>query len=82
MSNNTNENTPDCGTTFDSGTPTWIKRGAGVWAPTTASEFGYRVHEVFGGVNITAVGRNNEIAGSLAIEGTRASTANEIAAQA
>jgi|TARA_R110002110_G_scaffold366055_3_gene576062 polyisoprenoid-binding protein YceI len=45
----------------------------GVWTPTTASEFGYRVDEVLGGVNVTAVGRSNEIAGSLTIEGTTAS---------
>ena len=44
----------------------------GVWTPTTASEFGYRVDEVLGGVNVTAVGRSNEIEGSLTIEGTTA----------
>jgi polyisoprenoid-binding protein YceI len=45
----------------------------GVWTPTTASEFGYRVDEVLGGVNVTAVGRSDEIEGSLAIDGTTAS---------
>jgi polyisoprenoid-binding protein YceI len=45
----------------------------GVWTPTTASEFGYRVDEVLGGINVTAVGRSNEIEGSLTIEGTTAS---------
>ncbi len=45
----------------------------GVWEPTTASEFGYRVDEVLGGVNVTAVGRSNEIEGSLTIDGTSAS---------
>jgi polyisoprenoid-binding protein YceI len=45
----------------------------GVWTPTTASEFGYRVDEVLGGVNVTAVGRSNEIEGSLTIDGTTAS---------
>jgi polyisoprenoid-binding protein YceI len=45
----------------------------GVWTPTTASEFGYRVDEILGGVNVTAVGRSNEIEGSLTIEGTTAS---------
>jgi polyisoprenoid-binding protein YceI len=45
----------------------------GVWTPTAASEFGYRVDEVLGGVNVTAVGRSNEIEGSLTIEGTTAS---------
>jgi polyisoprenoid-binding protein YceI len=45
----------------------------GVWAPTSASEFGYRVDEVLGGVNVTAVGRSSEIAGTLTIDGTTAS---------
>ena len=44
----------------------------GVWAPTGASEFGYRVDEVLSGVNVTAVGRSNEIDGALAIDGTSA----------
>jgi len=44
----------------------------GDWAPTTASEFGYRVDEVLAGVNTTAVGRSNEIEGLLTIEGTTA----------
>lgn len=45
----------------------------GLWAPTTASEFGYRVDEILAGVNVTAVGRSNEIEGSLTVEGTTAS---------
>jgi polyisoprenoid-binding protein YceI len=45
----------------------------GVWTPTTASEFGYRVDEVLGGINVTAVGRSNEIDGSLTIDGATAS---------
>lgn len=45
----------------------------GTWTPTTASEFGYRVDEVLGGVNVTAVGRSNEIEGSLTVDGTTAS---------
>ncbi len=45
----------------------------GVWVPTAASEFGYRVDEVLGGVNVTAVGRSNEIEGALTIDGTTAS---------
>jgi polyisoprenoid-binding protein YceI len=44
----------------------------GDWAPTDASEFGYRVDEVLAGVNTTAVGRSNEIDGLLTIEGTTA----------
>jgi len=44
----------------------------GEWVPTTASEFGYRVDEVLAGVNTTAVGRSNEIEGSLTIVGTAA----------
>lgn len=44
----------------------------GAWVPTDASEFGYRVDEVLSGVNVTAVGRSNEIAGDLVIDGTTA----------
>lgn len=44
----------------------------GVWVPTDASEFGYRVDEVIAGVNVTAVGRGNQITGELVIDGTSA----------
>lgn len=44
----------------------------GLWVPTDASEFGYRVDEVLSGVNVTAVGRSNQIAGDLRIDGTTA----------
>ena len=44
----------------------------GDWAPTEASEFGYRVDEVIAGANVTAVGRSNEIDGLLTIDGTTA----------
>ena len=44
----------------------------GDWAPTEASEFGYRVDEVIAGANVTAVGRSSEIDGLLTIEGTTA----------
>ena len=43
----------------------------GEWAPTAESEFGYRVDEVLAGVNVTAVGRSNEISGLMTIEGTQ-----------
>jgi polyisoprenoid-binding protein YceI len=46
----------------------------GDWLPTSASEFGYRVDEVLAGVNVTAVGRSNEIQGLLTIDGTAATT--------
>ncbi len=42
----------------------------GTWTATTESEFGYRVEEVLAGVNTTAVGRSNEIDGTLTVEGT------------
>ena len=42
----------------------------GSWSATDASQVGYRVEEVLFGVNTTAVGRTNEVTGSLAIEGT------------
>ncbi len=44
----------------------------GDWAPTPASEFGYRVEEILAGVNTTAVGRSNEIEGLLTIDGASA----------
>ena len=43
----------------------------GDWTPTTASDFGYRVDEVIAGVNVTAVGRSNEIEGLLTVDGTQ-----------
>ena len=46
----------------------------GAWVPTDASEFGYRVDEVLAGVNVTAVGRGNDITGLLTIEGTTATS--------
>ena len=42
----------------------------GEWVATADSEFGYRVEEVLAGVNTTAVGRSNEIDGSLTVDGT------------
>jgi polyisoprenoid-binding protein YceI len=44
----------------------------GTWLPTADSEFGYRVEEVLAGVNTSAVGRSNEIDGTLVIAGTTA----------
>ena len=52
----------------------------GDWLPNDASEFGYRVEEVLAGINTTAVGRSNEIAGLLTIGGTTA-TAVDIEVQ-
>jgi len=40
------------------------------WAATDQSQVGYRVEEVLFGVNTTAVGRTNEVDGSLRIERT------------
>lgn len=42
----------------------------GDWVPTSASTYGYRVEEVLAGVNTTAVGRSNEIAGLMTVAGT------------
>lgn len=42
----------------------------GDWVATDASEFGYRVEEVLAGVNTTAVGRSNQIEGTLTVDGT------------
>lgn len=43
---------------------------SGAWLVTDASQVGYRVEEVLFGVNATAVGRTNQVSGSLTIEGT------------
>jgi polyisoprenoid-binding protein YceI len=48
----------------------------GAWQVTDASEFGYRVEEVLLGVNTTAVGRGDQIDGSLAIAGTTVESAD------
>jgi polyisoprenoid-binding protein YceI len=42
----------------------------GEWAVTSDSEFGYRVPEVLAGVETEAVGRGNEIAGSITVSGS------------
>jgi polyisoprenoid-binding protein YceI len=57
----------------EAGNPVAAEGFDGVWTPTTTSEFGYRVDEILGGVNVTAVGRSSEIDGSLTIDGTSAS---------
>lgn len=44
----------------------------GDWLATEASEFGYRVKEVLAGVDSSAVGRSNQIRGTLTIDGTTA----------
>jgi len=43
----------------------------GVWTISAGSEFGYRVKEVLGGVDTEAVGRGEDITGSIVIAGTR-----------
>jgi polyisoprenoid-binding protein YceI len=48
----------------------------GSWAVTPESQFGYRVEEVLFGVNTTATGRSNEIAGSMTIEGSTVTEAS------
>jgi polyisoprenoid-binding protein YceI len=47
----------------------------GTWVPTDASRAGYRVKEVLFGQSTTAVGRTNEISGSLTIAGTKVTAA-------
>lgn len=44
----------------------------GNWVAVDSSAFGYRVDEVLAGVNVTAVGRSNEIDATLSIDGTTA----------
>ena len=43
----------------------------GNWTVTAESQFGYRVEEVLAGVNTTAVGRSNQLTGSMTVDGTR-----------
>jgi polyisoprenoid-binding protein YceI len=45
--------------------------GGGTWTATDASEVGYRVEEILFGVDTTAVGRTNQVTGSLTIDGTQ-----------
>jgi hypothetical protein len=47
----------------------------GAWTVTDASELGYRVKEVLFGVDTEAVGRTNQITGSLTIDGTEVTEA-------
>jgi polyisoprenoid-binding protein YceI len=47
----------------------------GTWMATDASELGYRVDEVLFGVDNAAVGRTNEVTGSLSANGTSVSEA-------
>ena len=42
----------------------------GDWVATPESQFGYRVEEVLAGVNTTAVGRSNQLTGTMTVEGT------------
>lgn len=45
--------------------------GASDWTATDSSQVGYRVEEVLFGVETTAVGRTNQVTGSLSIAGTQ-----------
>jgi polyisoprenoid-binding protein YceI len=47
----------------------------GTWAPTDASQLGYRVKEVLFGQDTEGVGRTNAVTGALVIAGTTISTA-------
>jgi polyisoprenoid-binding protein YceI len=49
---------------------------SGSWQVTDASQFGYRVEEVLAGVNTAAVGRSNQIDGSLTIDGNTVTAAD------
>lgn len=52
---------------------TAVATGAGTsqWVSTDSSQVGYRVQEVLFGVDTTAVGRTNQIDGTLTIDGTQ-----------
>jgi polyisoprenoid-binding protein YceI len=48
--------------------------GSSSWVATDASTVGYRVEEVLFGVDTTAVGRTNQVTGTLTIAGTQVTT--------
>jgi polyisoprenoid-binding protein YceI len=60
-------------TTTASGAPVPL---AGTWKVGTGSTAGYRVDEVLFGQTTTAVGRTNEVTGSMTIAGTTVTTAS------
>src|SRR5688572_21951259 len=43
---------------------------SGRWAPTPASQVGYRVKEILFGQSAEAVGRTNEVTGTMTVNGT------------
>lgn len=55
--------------------PTGIDPNGSVWMVTDESEIGYRVKEVLFGVDTEAVGRTNQITGSLTIAGSEVTAA-------
>ena len=58
------------GATTSATTTPIVATGGTTWAATEQSEVGYRVKEVLFGVDTTAVGRSNQVTGSLTIDGT------------
>ncbi len=64
--------TPDATTaaTTSATTTPVVAAGGTTWTATEQSEVGYRVKEVLFGVDTTAVGRSNQVTGSLTIDGT------------
>ena len=57
----------------DDGTTAPAAGSTSQWAATDASQVGYRVQEVLFGVDTTAVGRTNQVDGTLTIDGTQVS---------
>jgi polyisoprenoid-binding protein YceI len=49
---------------------------SGSWTPTDASQVGYRVKETLFGQSATAVGRTNQVTGTMTINGTTVSGVN------
>ncbi len=68
----TPDGTPDTtpGATTSATTTPVIAAGGTTWTATEQSEVGYRVKEVLFGVDTTAVGRSNQVTGSLTIDGS------------
>jgi polyisoprenoid-binding protein YceI len=50
---------------------TSVTEGGSSWAATDGSQVGYRVEEILFGVDTTAVGRTDQVTGSLTISGTQ-----------
>jgi polyisoprenoid-binding protein YceI len=63
------------GTEVAAGTGEPITDATGTWNVSNESTLGYRVSEVLGGIDTEGAGRTNDVAGTLVIDGTVATSA-------